>query len=148
MQCCIFPLGWPCPTFKMVCFWKFFWSKADLWQTYPKRFENSSCRFIQTGKCNTNLSLNEYGAFNFTGTFFWLFPKKITNRLNFVKNNQVIDFLSISYVGLTYPQIFIHTKCIFCWFWGNLWEKKAKNRPLNWFNSKFIRQNVSWKQAF
>ena len=44
----IFPLSRHCPIFKMVCFLKFFWSIADLWQTVFKMILADLSRYRQT----------------------------------------------------------------------------------------------------
>ena len=57
-----------------------------------------------------------YGAFNYTGAFFWPFAKKITITSISMKNDHFVDFFISFHVGLTYLELFYHTKCFFLQF--------------------------------
>ena len=57
-----------------------------------------------------------YGALNSTGAFFWPFVKKITVASISMKNYQVVPFLIIFHVGLTYQELFYYKIFFFLQF--------------------------------
>jgi hypothetical protein len=67
---------------------------------------------VTTRLTDTVYFVSPYGAFNYTGDFFWPFPKKITVASISMTNYQDALFHNF-HVGSTYPELFYYTKCFF-----------------------------------